>query len=147
MTCCGPLPSTPKGILGLVLRVSFGLSLFLVGIAHFMTLEGFSGFVVSGLGPLTPLGQIWVYVLPLLMIVGGGLTAVGMYREIATWAVGVALGSIPVGMIAKAVLSGMDLGQLMPPAINAFIWLLLFVFVVKCNSCCGDTKSSGSCCK
>ena len=139
MSCCNP--KDPKTAAALALRVSFGLSLLLVGVAHYMTLDMFSGMVADGLGPLTFLGQIWAYVLPALQIVGGALFAVGMYYEIASWTAGIALGSIPVGMLLKPVLSGVALPDMMPAAINAFIWLLVFGWVVKCCTCC----SGGSC--
>ena len=130
----------PKCSAKLALRVSFGGSLLLVGIAHYMTLEMFSGMVADGLGPLTFLGTIWAYVLPALQIVGGALFVVGMYYGVAAWTAGLALGSIPVGMLLKPVLSGVALPDMMPAAINAFIWLLVYVMVVKCCTCCGDGK-------
>jgi len=101
----------------------------------------FSGMVSDGLGALTILGTIWAYVLPALMIVGGALFAVGMYYDVASWVTGLALGSIPVGMLLKPVLSGVALPDVMPMAINAFIWIIVYVMVVKLCTCCGG----GSC--
>jgi hypothetical protein len=132
---------SPKAGAATALRLSFGLSLLLVGIAHYMSLEMFSGMVSDGLGALTILGTIWAYVLPALMIVGGALFAVGMYYDVASWVTGLALGSIPVGMLLKPVLSGVALPDVMPMAINAFIWILVYVMVVKLCTCCGG----GSC--
>lgn len=123
--------------------VSFGLSLLLVGVAHYMTLSDFMGMVSGGLGALTILGTIWAYVLPALMIVGGALFVVGMRADIAAWCTGVALGSIPVGMLLKSVLGGVALGEMMPFAINAFIWMIMYIFVVKFCCCCGC--KGGSC--
>lgn len=133
----------PKTAAKLSLRVSFGLSLLLVGVAHYMTLDMFGGMVAEGLGPLSFLGNIWAYVLPALQIVGGALFAVGMYYEIAAWTSGIALGSIPVGMLLKPVLTGVALPDMMPAAINAFIWLLVYVMVVKCCTCCGSSCGTG----
>ena len=133
----------PKTAAKLSLRVSFGLALLLVGVAHYMNLEMFSGMVSEGLGALTVLGNIWAYILPALQIVGGALFAVGMYYEIASWTTGIALGSIPVGMLAKSVLGGLPLPDMMPAAINAFIWLLVYVMVVKCCTCCGGGGGGG----
>lgn len=98
----------------------------------------------DGLGPLEFIGTIWSYILPALMIVGGALFAIGMYYEVAAWAAGVALGSIPVGMLLKPVLSGVALPDMMPAAINAFVWLLVYCFVVKSCSCCGSNCGSGA---
>lgn len=126
-----------------VLVVSFGLSLLLVGVAHYMTMSGFMGMATDGLGALTILGTIWAYVLPALMIVGGGLLVVGMRPDIAAWASGIALGSIPVGMLLKPVLGGVALAEVMPHAINAFVWLIVYVFVIKFISCCGHCSKDG----
>ena len=128
------LPSEPKCIAGFLLRVSFGLSLLFVGLSHYMTFEGFKGMTVDGLGALEPIGMIWAFIMPALMIVGGALFVINMYKEIAAWAAGLALASIPAGMLIKPVLTGVSLGDMMGPAINAFVWLLIYMFVVKC--CC-----------
>ena len=133
----------PKCAAKLALRVSFGLSLLLVGVAHYMNLEMFEGMVADGLGSLTFLGTIWAYILPALQIVGGALFAVGMYYEIASWTTGIALGSIPVGMLLKPVLSGVALPDMMPAAINAFIWMLVYVMVVKCCTPCSGGSGGG----
>ncbi|MDA1208823.1 MAG: hypothetical protein O2904_02205 [bacterium] len=137
MSCC---TSSPKGIAALCLRVSFGLSLLFVGLAHYMTMAGFKAMAMEGLGPLEPIGALWALILPALMIVGGALLAVGMYTEIAAWAGGVALGSIPAGMLLKAVVGGVQLPSLMPAAINGFIWLIVFMLVIKCTSGCSTKE-------
>ncbi len=131
-------------IAGLCLRVTFGLSLLFVGIAHYMTIDGFRGMVSDGLGALSVLGSLWAYILPGLMIVGGALFAVGMYKQIATWCAGLALASIPAGMLLKPLLSAVALPDVMPAAINAFIWLIVFILVVKCSCCEGE--GGGGCC-
>lgn len=139
MVCCDF--KSPKSAAALVLRVSFGLSLLLVGVSHYMTMPMFKGMVMEGLGPLTPLGGIWALVLPLLMIVGGALLTVGMYTHIGAWAAGIALGSIPVGVLLKSILGGVPLPDVMPAANNTWLWLLVYVFVVK-MSCCGTCSTS-----
>jgi hypothetical protein len=140
-SCC---PKSAKGIAALCLRVSFGLSLLFVGIAHYMNLSMFTGMVRDGLGALSVFGTLWAYVLPALMIVGGALFVVNRYREIGTWAAGVALGSIPAGMLLKSVVSGASLADTMPAAINAFVWLIVFGLVVKMSCCCSGSSGAGS---
>ena len=135
-------PKTPKGAAAMCLRVSFGVSLLLVGVVPFMTIDAFQGMTTSGLGALEPLGALWAYILPALMIVGGALMALNMYPEVGVWASGIALASIPVGMLLKPVLSGVELPSVMPAAINAFLWLIVYVLVVK-TSCCGSCSSGG----
>jgi len=105
-----------------------------------MTLEPFRAMTAEGLGPLEPVGALWAFILPGLMIVGGALFVIGKFTDIAAWTAGLALASIPAGMLLKPVLSGVSLADMMPAAINAFIWLIVFFLVVKCT-CCGD----GSC--
>ncbi len=136
----------PKAAMKLIVRVSFGLSLLLVGISHYMTFDMFMGMTTDGLGALTVLGTLWSYVLPALMIVGGALFTIGMFTEVAAWTAGIALGSIPVGMLLKPVLGAVPLPDMMPAAINAFIWLLVYVFVVKFSCCCcGCGSAQGTC--
>ncbi|PIR51027.1 hypothetical protein COU78_02600 [Candidatus Peregrinibacteria bacterium CG10_big_fil_rev_8_21_14_0_10_49_24] len=95
----------------------------------------FKGMVMSGLGPLEPLGALWALLLPALMIVGGALITVNMYMEVGALAAGVALASIPVGMLLKPILGGVALPDVMPAVINSFIWLVVYALVIK-MSCC-----------
>ena len=115
----------------LFVRVSFGLSLLFVGLTHYMDMGSFTIMVSDGLGPLGLLGTIWSYIYPALLIVGGVLTAFGKYPFVAIPVVGLALASIPAGMLLKPVLSGVGLDETMPPAINAFIWILVFIHVLR----------------
>ncbi|MBM3230732.1 hypothetical protein FJZ28_00210 [Candidatus Peregrinibacteria bacterium] len=141
MCCCDP--KNPKSVAALLLRVTFGLSLLFVGISHYMRLQGLVS-MMDGLGPLTVVGQIWAYILPALMIVGGALFAIGMYLQIGTWAAGVALASIPAGMMLQPVLSPVGIADMMGATINAFIWLIVFALVVR-TSCCSCGDCSGKC--
>ncbi|MBI3332435.1 hypothetical protein HYZ99_05800 [Candidatus Peregrinibacteria bacterium] len=136
-----------KGVAGFLLRLSFGLALLFHGIALYMDFDAFSAMTQDGLGPLEPLGMIWAYILPGLMIVGGGLFTIGMYRYYATWATGLALSSIPAGMMLKPVLTNAPSGDMMGAAINAFIWIIIFFLVLKHgHGCaCGCCGPDGSC--
>lgn len=139
---------SPKCIAGLLVRISFGLSLTFVGVVHYMNIASFTVMASDGLGQLAPLGMLWAYILPGLMIIGGVLFVIGMYMDIGAWAAGLALGSIPAGMLLKSITGGVSLGDTMPAAINGLIWLLVFLWVVKCASCCGKGMSmcgSGDC--
>ena len=139
-------PKSSKGIAGFCLRISFGLSLLFIGLAHYMTMSGFTAMVTDGLGVLSPLGMIWSYILPGLMVVGGVLLTLDMQRHVGVWAAGVGLGSIPAGMLLKSVVTSASLADTMPAAINAFIWLIVFALVVKMmGCCCGNGSCSGGC--
>jgi hypothetical protein len=135
-SCC--LPKDPKCVAGWLIRLSFGLSLLFVGLAHYMEIEAFAPMVGQGLGPLGNLGELWAYIFPGLMVVGGVLLVLGQYLEVAVWTSGLALAAIPAGLTLKALFGEVALPDLMPGVINAFIWLLVFGCVVKC--CCCDKK-------
>ncbi len=143
------LPHSPKGTAKLLLRVSFGVSLALIGLSHYMTLSVFTGMVSDGLGPLSGLGTLWSYVLPALEIVGGVLLVAGYREDIGAWAAGVALASISIGLLLKPVFGGAALGDVMPGVTDTLLWLLAYFFVVKsclCGSCCppaGGSMSGG----
>jgi hypothetical protein len=136
------LPTSPKCIAKLVLRVSFGGALALVGLTHLMDVSNFAPMVADGLGPLSPLGSLWGYILPLLQIVGGVLIVAKYRPDIATWAAGIALGSIVIGQLLKPVLGGVSLGDpmIMGAVNNTLLWLLVYLMVVKCCLCCGSCE-------
>ncbi|MFH0770505.1 MAG: hypothetical protein V1926_03960 [Candidatus Peregrinibacteria bacterium] len=139
----------PKCSFGLLLRISFGVSLLFMGLTHYMNLAGFVAMARDGMGALEFVGVIWAYILPALMILGGALVAVGLFPEIGVAASAVALGSIPVGMLARPVLTGVSVTDVMPAAINAFIWLIVLFLVVKTMGCCCGgycSEEGGSCC-
>lgn len=114
-----------------IVRIGFGLSLALVGIAHYQDAATFAEAVGRGLGPLESLGMVWGYVLPGLMVVGGVLMALGVYASVGTMLAGTALLSIPAGLMLKSVLSGLSLNDTMPPAMNAVIWILLYIAAAR----------------
>ena len=128
--CCDV--STPKGIVCTVLKIAFGLSLILMGVANYMTMDGYKAMVSSDLAQLEPLGQLWAYILPGLLIIGGVCMIIKKYPEIGAWATTIALGSIPVGLLLKAVLGGVSTAELMPMINAAFIWIIAYVMVRKC---------------
>ena len=149
---CKPgLWSSPKDISRLILRVSFGLSLFFVGVVHYRTAADFAKFVGDGLGPITQLGTVWGYILPGLMIVGGALFVIGMFPTVAVWVAGIALASIPAGVLLKAIVAPATLGDNMAGAVTAFTWLNVYMFAVKSFCGCGmkkccDGKDMAACC-
>ncbi len=123
--------SNPVVVAKHVIRIGFGVSLALVGIAHYMDAATFAEAVGRGLGVLEQAGMVWGYVLPGLMIVGGVLIALGFFPAVGSLVAGVALVSIPAGLMLKSVLSGISLNDTMPPAMNAIVWLLYYVAAVR----------------
>lgn len=133
-------PSSPKSIAKLLVRIAFGVSLALIGLNHYMTLDAFTGMVAGGLGPLSGLGTLWAYILPALMIVGGVLIVAKYRIDIGVWAAGIALASIVIGLLLKPVVGGVDITEVMPWVHNTFIWILAYFFVAKSCLCCGSCK-------
>lgn len=131
--CCSSDTSYPKGIARLLVRIGFGLSLAFVGIAHYQDPQ-FAESVGRGLGMLEPIGMVWGYVLPALFIIGGVLLTLGLFMNIATWISGIALVSIPAGLLLKSVF-GISLLDTMPMANNAWLWIIVFMYAVKGGSC------------
>lgn len=140
--CCKPSPATTAAQ---IVRIAFGLSLLFMGLTNYMDFGSFSIIVSDAMGPLGFLGTIWAYVYPALLILGGTLFVVGRMPMIAAWTAGIALGSVPAGMLLKPVLSGIALDDMLPIANTAFIWILVFAVAVKgfCSGCCGN----GDCAK
>ena len=131
MPCC-TLPKDSKGIASFVVRYAFGFALLLIGLKHLMTVDSFAGFVAADLGSLAPLGELWAYVYSIFLIGAGVLFIADMHRDVAAWMSGIALGSIVVGMLLKPLLGGVELGSVMPAVHNTWIWLLVYLMVVKC---------------
>lgn len=144
--CCG----APKKVSKMLVRISFGLSLAFVGISHYRQIALFSGMTQQDLGVLAPVGALWGYILPALMIVGGVLYVVGMLPQVAVWCAGLAIGSIPAGMLLKSALTGASLAETMPAAETAFIWAIAFMMVSKSGwTCCSKSctcSAKGCCC-
>lgn len=129
-----------------VVRIGFGLSLALVGVAHYQDAATFAEAVGRGLGVLEGAGMVWGFLLPGLMIVGGVLMALGFMPAVGTFVAGLALVSIPAGLMLKSVLSGLSLNDTMPPAMNAIVWILFYAAAARglgCHGCaCGPVQSS-----
>lgn len=129
-----------------MVRIGFGLALAFVGIAHYQDLQ-YAESVGRGLGILEPVGMIWGYILPGLMIIGGLLLAFGIYMRVAAVTAGLALSSILAGLMLKSAM-GVALSDTMPLAIDTLVWMLVFLLVTKtaCGPMCGGECSTGCGC-
>jgi hypothetical protein len=125
-------------------RIGIGLGLAFVGFAHYQD-ASFAEMTSRGLGVLEPIGMIWGYILPGLMILGGLLLAFGIFMEVAAYANGIALASIIAGSLLKSAIEGIAVADTMPLAINAIIWLIALSFVSK-KSCHGGACAAGCNC-
>ena len=123
------LPNTPIQVAALLLRISFGVSLLFVGISHLTDIESFQLVVSDGLDMFGFLASVYAYIHPLLLIFGGGLFVSGRFPTLSALVAGIPLCVIPMGMLFKT-LFGLDLPDMMAAAINAWIWLIMYVIVI-----------------
>lgn len=115
----------------LLLRVSVGVSMTLVGAAQYRDFAPFVANVTDGLGALSILGTIWAYLLPALLVFGGAMLAIGRYSFITAWVGGIAIGSIPVGFLLKTVMTGLPLPDMLEATYPILIWLIAFTLALN----------------
>lgn len=127
-------------------RIGFGLSLAFVGIAHYRDAATYAEFVGRGLGPIEQVGMVWGYILPALMIVGGVLLATGFGQKVGAYAAGIALASIPAGLMLKSAITGIPVDQTMPNAVTALVWIIVLLLCVKKGSCGMGCNCAGGVC-
>lgn len=129
------VPTHPNGIAKFLTRVGFGLALAFAGIANYRD-PTFAESVGRGLGALEPIGIVWGYALPALMLVGGLLITFGVFMRAAAWIAGLALVTMPAGLMLKAAVLGLSPTEMMPEAITSLVWILVYLPAVR-GGCCG----------
>ncbi len=123
--------TSSSAVSSLVLRVSVGLSMIFIGITEYRDFSPFVANMTDGLGVASMLGTVWAYVFPALLVFGGGLLAIGRYPLVAAWTGGVALASVPAGMLLKTVMTGLPLPDMLATATPALVWLVVFYFALN----------------
>lgn len=121
---------SPSFVSTLFLRVSVGVSLVVLGIAFYRDFAPFHANVIDGLGSIRIIGDIWSYVLPALFIFTGGMLAVGRYAFVTAWTGGIALGSVPVGMTLKILMTNTPVPEVLAFVSPILIWLIVFHLAV-----------------
>lgn len=114
-----------------ILRVSIGISMVLIGISEYRDFAPFLANVTDGLGWMSFPATLWGYILPALLIFGGGLLAAGRYSFVAAWTGGIALGSIPIGLLLKTVMTGSPLPDTLMAAYPSVVWLMAFYLAMN----------------
>ena len=132
----------PKCIAGILLRVSLGLSLMFIGVNYYAHVQVLAVTMRTGFGYFTGVADSWAYVMPGLLVIGGVLLLIGQHLDVAAWAAGIALASIPAGLLAKATLGVAPLSAVMPQATQSLLWLI--VFYLACSSCCCEAPKGKS---
>lgn len=115
----------------LVLRIPLGICMVMIGTSAYRDLAPFLASVTDGLGWASAFGTVWGFILPALLIFGGGMLAIGRYSYVAALTGGLALGSIPVGLILKNIITGIPLPDMMAASYPAIVWLVAFYLAVN----------------
>lgn len=119
-------------IANFTLRLSTGLSMLIAGMSQYRDFEPYKASVLDGIGVLWSLGLVWTYLLPGMLILSGGLLIYGKRAMFITaWFGGIALGSIPVGLLLKTLMSGQPLPDMLTAATYYLPWIILFFFAVN----------------
>lgn len=115
----------------LVLRVPLGLVMVMIGASAYRDFAPFVANITDGLGWVSSFGYVWAFILPALMIFGGGMLAIGRYSYVAALTGGVALGSVPVGLILKNLITGVPLPDMMTASYPTIVWMLAFYLALN----------------
>jgi hypothetical protein len=97
-----------------------------IGISAYRDFAPFVANVTDSLGWVSSFGYVWAFLLPALMIFGGGLLCIGRYSYVAILTGGVALASIPVGMVLKNIIGGLPLPDVVSASYPFIVWLVAF---------------------
>lgn len=115
----------------LFFRAPLGLSMVLIGVSAYRDFAPFVANVTDSIGFLSPLAYAWAFVLPALLIFGGALLTIGRYSWLTAILGGLALGSVPVGLILKNIFTGVPLPDMMAASYPIIVWLIAFYFAVR----------------
>lgn len=115
----------------LILRVPLGITMVLIGASAYRDFAPFVANVTDGLGWANSVGYVWAFVLPALLIFGGAMLAVGRYSYIAAITGGIALGSVPIGLILKNIITGVPLPDMMAASYPTLVWIIAFYLALN----------------
>ncbi|MBP7114343.1 MAG: hypothetical protein KBA40_02715 [Candidatus Peribacteraceae bacterium] len=115
----------------LVLRVPLGLVMVMIGASAYRDFAPFVANITDGLGWVSSFGYVWAFILPALLIFGGALLAIGRYSYVAALTGGIALGSVPVGLILKNIITGVPLPDMMIASYPTIVWMVAFYLALN----------------
>lgn len=115
----------------LVLRVSVGITMVLIGISAYRDFAPFVANVTDGLGFVSAFATVWAYLLPALLIFGGIFLSIGRYGYISVLTAGTALASVPIGLMLKNTITGLPLPDMMAAAYPSMVWIIAFYLAVN----------------
>lgn len=115
----------------LLFRASVGITMVLIGISAYRDFAPFVANVTDGLGWARTIGHIWAFILPALFVFGGGLLVIGRYSFITALTGGLALASIPVGLMLKNTIGGVPLPDMISAAYPPIVLLMAFYLAIN----------------
>ncbi len=115
----------------LVLRVPLGISMVMIGASAYRDFAPFVANVTDGLGWASSFGYVWAFILPALLLFGGGMLAIGRYSYVSALTGGVALGSVPIGLILKNIVTGVPLPDMMSASYPTIVWMMAFYLALN----------------
>jgi hypothetical protein len=115
----------------LILRVPVGITMVLIGISAYRDFAPFVANVTDGLGFLSPFGTVWAFLLPALLIFGGGFLTIGRYGYIAALTGGTALATIPIGLLLKNTITGVSLPDMLAASYPSMVWIVAFYLALN----------------
>lgn len=115
----------------LVLRVPLGISMVMIGASAYRDFAPFVANVTDGLGWASSFGYVWAFILPALLLFGGGMLAIGRYSYVAALTGGVALGSVPMGLILKNIVTGIPLPDMLSASYPTIVWMMAFYLALN----------------
>ena len=115
----------------LVLRVPLGISMVMIGASAYRDFAPFVANVTDGLGWASSFGYVWAFILPALLLFGGGMLAIGRYSYVAALTGGVALGSVPMGLILKNIVTGIPLPDMLSASYPTIVWMIAFYLALN----------------
>lgn len=103
----------------------------LIGISAYRDFAPFVANVTDGLGFVGAFGTVWAYLMPALLIFGGIFLAIGRYGYISVLTAGMALASVPIGLMLKNTITGLPLPDMMAAAYPSMVWIIAFYLAVN----------------
>lgn len=103
----------------------------LIGISAYRDFAPFVANVTDGLGWFSSFATVWSFLLPALLIFGGGFLVIGRYGYIAALTGGTALATVPIGLLLKTIIGGLPLPTMLSAAYPTIVWIVAFYLALN----------------
>jgi hypothetical protein len=124
-------PKSAPDVVNLMLRIALGLTMMMMGISAYRDLAPFMANVTEGLEWASSIGTVWGYFLPAFLLFGGGMLLIGRYSYVTAWVGGIALASVPAGILLKTIIGGLPLPDMLAASYPSIVWLFAFAYAIS----------------